>query len=297
MCQAKPGPRCSAHQKQNFKSALDKMTAIRSSTNSELKEGQREETIRNFANNLAELNATPIGQRLLRTRLLQTTNDFDKKSIRRQMTFGKQLREARLEAAKNGGEAIETPPFKVTAINMNSILNSYDWYSNQFEAEEQIAKNNNQQEKSVAQQNEEERLAEKAAKGLALRRRREQEKISKQQAEDRRNNRALQRYVESSVSDIRYLNNTNNGVIAQMNPSEPLWKNRAATRIKMAKKLPPEVLEVAGPRIRKLIEEAAERESKIEEYQKTFNTPPVADRLSNLFARLGSKLPNRVQEF
>jgi len=294
MCQAKPGPRCSAHQKQNFKSALDKMTVVRGSTNSQLKEGEREETIRNFANNLAELNATPIGQRLLRTRLLQATNEFDKKSIRRQMTFGKQLREARLEAVKTGGEVVETPAFKVSASSLNSVMTAYDWYSSQFKAE---AAENNNEEKSVAQQNEEERLAEKAAKGLALRRRREQEKISKQQAEDRRNNRALQRYVESSVSDIRYLNNTNNGVIAQMNPSEPLWKNRAATRIKMAKKLPPEVLEAAGPRIRKLIEETAERESKIEEYQKTFNTPPVTERLSNLFAKLGSKLPNRVQEF
>jgi hypothetical protein len=132
MCQPKPGPRCSNHQKKAF---LAKVTTISSNINNigdRNTSAQQIALLNEFRSELAELNATPLGQQILKQRIFQQDNQAEIDRLKIQLQKGAQLRKARKTALETGGEPVEPAPL---VNNMRATLNAhedFEWYVRHF---------------------------------------------------------------------------------------------------------------------------------------------------------------------
>jgi hypothetical protein len=261
MCQAKPGPRCSAHQEQNLRRALENITVLESTGYSAIDEPKYIEAIENLHYNLVEWSATPVGKEFASARLFQTTDPDERRELIDQGWTANHLRESRINAVKEGTKPDEIKPFKATDDNVIRTLRTYAWYKAYFENEDKLAKDNSEKEKQYAEY-EKQNFPLHIRRSAVIARKADLAKTSL--VDDA--NHAVGAIKEMRL-DKPWWETASDEDIAKLNPNEVIWKNRAAMRMKMLNELPKNIQEITGNKIKKEITKLAQEESLMEKYQ------------------------------
>jgi hypothetical protein len=145
MCQAKPGPRCSAHQEQSLRRALERVAYFQDTGINENNEKQYNKSVEELYYNFIEWCATPAGRNLEMNRRTMTEDVKERRILLDQEKEGDRLRESRVNAVKNGTEPNEIKPFSTTRANIIRTLSAHSWYATYFANQDKF--DNDQTEK------------------------------------------------------------------------------------------------------------------------------------------------------
>jgi hypothetical protein len=304
MCQAKPGPRCSNHQTKTFQSKLAGFaTALKGGDI-----GQTEFYIHAFNRELAELNATPIGQKILQQRILASTSPAEVKRLKEQKRVGADLRSARKVALETGGKEINPPYQTIADGDIANVLNShsdFEWYNKNFNTnvvstakstninpsrspyfDREFGRNRTQTEAMQGRINE---LHNQSAKVQDL-------KLSKQ---GKGNPDLTPNQRKYTVINLDHYEDSH---IRSHNPDLPYWKNAADLRIQEYKRLiheEPNLPDDYKQHVKLEMAKRKESEKNTPEYQKSLteiNTPPRKKTAMDKINAFFDKMPKVVSE-